>query len=381
MSVHKKVLHVSTDNKFIEGAKKTFRNIFESNIFLILKPPFLKLKFVHKDEITITKSYHSFIYNLNSKYFKQFDFIILHDMNFFNSRLVLKHPEANYIYIHWGYEIHNNNYILNLFNQLRYQGTIKRYKPKLFQFALNLLKYGIINTDFDNEKKIFQAINEIKKIHLFNNEFDKFKYLGLLNNNCQLLPNFTYYPCSNKTLKYEKKSNTVIVGNCSARGINHLGIFNKIGNLEFDRVLVPLSYGLSNYADEIITVGSAIFKDSFFPIKEFLSISKYKKLFERATFFIDDSHRQRAFGNILLCLEFGLKIYLNEKNPIYEFLISNQVFVFKTDDLSDKTLRPLNAEEIINNKSFLIKNYSHSSIINNWTSFFNDKTDLPRKVF
>ena len=177
-------------------------------------------------------------------------------------------------------------------------------------------------------------------------------------------------------MNYEKKLNTVIVGNCSVRGINHLEIFNKISKLKFDKVIVPLSYGSNKYADEIITFGSAIFKDSFLPITEFLSISNYKKLFEGAIFFIDDSVRQRAFGNILMCLELGLKIYLNCKNPIYEFLISHQVFVFKTVDLSNNQLLPLNEEEIMKNKKFVIENYSHVSIVKNWTSFFNRKTDL-----
>ena len=115
MSLNKKVLHISSDNKFIEGAKNTFKDIFEENAFLVLKFPFVNLKFVNEDEITITKSYHSFIYNLKSKFYEKFDFIVLHDMNYFNSRLVLKHPELNYIYLGWGYEIYNNDYILNNF--------------------------------------------------------------------------------------------------------------------------------------------------------------------------------------------------------------------------------------------------------------------------
>ena len=374
MKVNKKVLHVSTDNKFIEGAKNTFKDIFEENTFLILKPPFLSLKFVKNDNNTITKNYYSFIYNLKSKFYKKFDFIVLHDMNYFNSRLVLKHPELNYIYIHWGYEIHNNNYILSVFNQLRYKKTSLNSKYQFFQLVLNFLKYGILNTDFNNEKKIFLAINRINQIHLFNNEFEKFRDIGLLNKNCLLLPKFTYYPCSNKILNYKKKLNTVIVGNCAVRGINHLEIFKKISKLKFDKVIVPLSYGSTKYADEIITFGSAIFKDSFLPITEFLSILNYKKLFEEATFFIDDSVRQRAFGNILICLELGIKIYLNCNNPIYEFLISHQVSVFKTIDLQNNILIPLNEEEILKNKNFVKLNYSHVGVVNNWTSFFKRKT-------
>ncbi len=372
MSLNKNVLHVSTDNKFIEGAKSTFKNIFDKNTFLILRSPFIKLKFAKKDKDTLFWSFYKFNFSLISKFFENYDYIVIHDMNLFNSRLVLTFPQYNYLYIHWGYEIHSNIFIQKKYKELRYKRVVESKRVKPFQLILNFLKYGILKIDFDINKDIYHAINEIKYIHLFDNEYKKFKQIGLLNNRCQLLPKFTYYTCSNNIIEFKKKSNTIIVGNCSIRGINHLEIFKRIKSLKFDKVIAPLSYGSQRYAVEVESLGSSIFKDSFLPIKSFLSISEYKKLFEEASFFVDDSIRQRAFGNILICLELGIKIYLNYKNPIYEFLISKGVFVFKTINIEDKQMQPLSAQQISFNIKFVKENYSRNGIANNWTTFFID---------
>ena len=373
MKVNKKVLHVSTDNKFIEGAKNTFKDIFEENTFLILKPPFLSLKFVKNDNNTITKNYYSFIYNLKSKFYEKFDFIVLHDMNYFNSRLVLKHPGLNYIYLGWGYEIYNNDYILNNFSFMLKFGSPSSSANIIYKsinLISNLLKFGILNIDYNNQKIIFKAINRITKIGLLESEFEMFKTNNILNGDCKLTPPFAYNP-SKKIKNFNKKfkDNNIIVGNCSAIEIGHLDIFNLISNLDFNKVLVPLSYGNFDYREKVINFGKVLFSERFIPIVNFKSLIEYRQFFKTASYYIDNSRRQRGFGNIILCLEFGVKIFLNQTNPVYSHVKNLGGYIWTIDEISNYNLKPLTQNESLKNSSIVDKFYLRDKIIMNWQFF------------
>jgi len=374
MIVKNKVLHISTDNKFIEGAKNTFNQIFEYNTFLILSYFFQKLKFVKSGNNILIWRYHRFLLSLNSNFFNEYDIIILHDMNYFNSRLVIKRPELNYIYISWGYEIYNNKYILEKFPGI----DIFNYNPikaKSFKkYCINLIKYGLIISEHKNYEIIFKAINKIENIVISKTEWNLLKALNILNSQCNLMPSFSYNPFVQiATLNKKAKDINIIVGNCSVEEIGHIKIFEILSKFSIDRIISPLSYGDFKYRKLVITTGEVLFQEKFQPIIEFEDLSSYREYFKNSSFYFDSSKRQRAWGNIVLCLEFGLKIFLNPLNPIYSLIKSLGGNVYSIEELSENSLKKLTVIQMNENQQIIRKYYSKEAIKSNWINYFNSK--------
>ena len=61
-----------------------------------------------------------------------------------------------------------------------------------------------------------------------------------------------------------------------------------------------------------------------------------------------------GLGNVVMCIRSGVKIYLSEKNPIYEWFKNNELLVYSIDsDLRNDILTDnlqLNQDEIVKNK-------------------------------
>jgi hypothetical protein len=68
--------------------------------------------------------------------------------------------------------------------------------------------------------------------------------------------------------------------------------------------------------------------------EKFLLLDDYELMFKKASAFISNSLRQSALGNILLALQNGVKIYLNEKNIIYSELISQGLYIYSINQFN-----------------------------------------------
>lgn len=126
-----------------------------------------------------------------------------------------------------------------------------------------------------------------------------------------------------------------LIGNSATSTNNHLDAFKIIKKGAYSEVNfhVPLSYGDSEYAELINRCGNAFFGDNFIGINNFMTISQYNNILTKCGYVVMNHIRQQALGTILIALCKGARVFLNPQNPLYTYLIQNNILVFKVGDL------------------------------------------------
>jgi dTDP-N-acetylfucosamine:lipid II N-acetylfucosaminyltransferase len=139
-------------------------------------------------------------------------------------------------------------------------------------------------------------------------------------------------PVSFYDVKYRKSTgDNWLVGNSSRYANNHIELFRILRKIRGHqgKVIVPLSYGSdSYYRDDVIRYGQKWFGERFVPLVDFMSFAQYLDLLCTCSCAFMNFRRQHAIGNILMLLYLGVKVYLRQENPVYQFLKRRQAVVF-----------------------------------------------------
>ncbi len=127
----------------------------------------------------------------------------------------------------------------------------------------------------------------------------------------------------------------ILVGNSATPENNHLEVFALLQHIGIGarRVLVPLSYGYSRYADDIEAAGRAMFGSQFVALRDFLPLPEYSALLASCRVVIMGHRRQQALGNIVRAIWQGAYVYLDDRNPIMDSLRSEGISVRSLTDL------------------------------------------------
>lgn len=173
-------------------------------------------------------------------------------------------------------------------------------------------------------------------------------YLGL-----SALKRFDYYYYSlEQILNVELLASTVssgskkiLCGNSASFTGNHKYILNIIKGIDIKgwSVIMPLSYGgSSSYVDEIAQYGVECFGNSFTALKTFMPLSDYNHLMQSSPICIYGHWREEAFGNIVIALYLGSKVFLSVKNPYLKGLRELGFIVFELESISREDIeRPM----------------------------------------
>lgn len=76
------------------------------------------------------------------------------------------------------------------------------------------------------------------------------------------------------------------------------------------RLLLPLSYGIKDYAEDVANYANSIFGEKAICLKDLIPYDEYSRLLDDVDIFILNSKRQIALGNIHQFLQKGKKMYL-----------------------------------------------------------------------
>ncbi|GAB3611526.1 hypothetical protein GCM10027414_36520 [Humibacter ginsengiterrae] len=79
----------------------------------------------------------------------------------------------------------------------------------------------------------------------------------------------------------------------------------------------------------------------FFPIREHMPESEYFQVMGQCGTAIFNHRRQQAVGNIIIALQKGMAVYLDDENPVSGWLRANGLRTYATKDLC--TSPPQNA--------------------------------------
>lgn len=132
-----------------------------------------------------------------------------------------------------------------------------------------------------------------------------------------------------------KEFTTFLVGNSATNTNNHVRILHLLKRFrdEAIEVVVPLSYGDRNYAEQVTQTGREIFGDKFVPLFEFLPFDRYAELLARTDIAVFDHNRQQAAGTIWPLLYLGKTIFQQLDNTLSQSFASKGITIRDIEEL------------------------------------------------
>lgn len=373
MNNNKLLLHIATDEKFINSAYEIYEKATEgNNKFLILvEDRATEVKHVNNELFTHVYLSEDYIGTIQ-EVVKKATRVVFHGMNIRQARIVnqieIKVPK---IWTVFGTEVYNNPEVFG--SDVYGEKTFKEFLGNKYYLKNKFRSIAyFIKGKRNPYKVVLEALYKMDFVAvLFPEEFKLFMKKGIINDKAKHLK-FSYYPLDiviSKEVSFQKKKN-ILLGNSASLTNNHLEAFDLLSKFDLSdrKIITPLSYGDMVYANHIKIVGTEIFKENFEPLLNFLSLYDYQKLLNTCGIVIMNHYRKQAGGNILNSLYMGAKVYLRKENVIYEYLKNLGCHVYNIEnDLTvenNSALELLNTEEIRHNQKLLKRELSLERITN-----------------
>ena len=344
----KKIYHIHTDFKFLYDSQRFESELFENQLIFI------------GEKVENNAAYHdSAIFYPNSeqsvpailKVIEDADLVVLYDLCDFKKELLKKMPPQ--IKVAWrffGYEYYGTRRDLMLTKKtLDIVENRKKFKSAIF-YKLNLFLKLRKRRYLDS--KDLEVVKKIDYILLFSNE--EYLYLKKYWNVPQLvLLNLDFH--FDET--YYNKTDSLIIGNSRNIYNNHIDILDIIIRGNFKKYIFNffLSYGAKGaYFENVTEIAQK--EDNINLITDFLSKDNFEHIYTTSAALVINSHRQMALGNIFTAVKYGLKIYLNDKNAIKNWLTANGIMISSVSDLkkdlTENNIKLTYSEMISNIKNF-----------------------------
>lgn len=385
----KKILHIVSDEKFIDVAIRSFNDISCDNAFycVVQSIPHIFHYIKNTDKVIpiLSEQFESIICESDA------NAVCFHSLPPDWYELVLQVPkDKKIIWSIWGYDIYDK---MGLYPAVY---PIDLYKPitKSALFPLGDRRFNYLNW----LKNIFRWIlfpnrqiakckhkYKLKKAkenaqELQNKVLERIDYLAtvlkieydlLLQNphiHAKYFP-YNYMIGDPKIFNLDDNASCILLGNSGDPSNNHYDIIDvlerrNISNFRY----VPLSYSSFEYGEKL---KNALKDNAKYGILDtFMPISEYKKILLQCKVAIFGHIRQQAMGNVLSCLRQGSKVFFFKDSMVYKYLKNQGIKVFTIeDDLTQENIdTPLTIEEIkCNQKVYLnVRTYDEMiSKINN----------------
>lgn len=371
-----KIIHLTTDEKFIDGAMFLFNKAFlNQNQLCVLKPPANPaIRYIKQSkidyEIVKTKNTLETI----KKYTSNADWVVIHGLNEVWADYIIENTSKKILYVVWGAEVYGNpllynqtllgDYTTQLAKKIERKPLIQKIKDVINSFRYRLPKTNQ-NQQWLKNKKALNKIDNISAI--YKEEIDFYKEKSIICEDTNFIK-FGYYPIEYFTNNINESvtlGNHIMIGNSSSLTNNHLEVFRKLESLGVKNdIVVPLSYGDKKLAKILVKKGEKMFGKQFKPIIDFMPLDNYTKLMQSCGVVIMNHYRQQAVGNIITAVYLGAKVYLDERNTIYKYLKRLGCLVYNMSDLKDITeLTRLSQKDISNNRIKLVSDINAKNII------------------
>lgn len=351
-----KILHLISDDKFIDSHINRFNSAEFQNTFLYLKEN-STYKGKNKESINYIKPF-SEEYNSFIKESKLYDCIITNGLGYLQSVFINRLASSTKIFwCFFGTEIYSNPKIWRK-EYLFSSETLKIISNNRLYFLTQKIYH--LRFFFKNGRGIYaEAKKAISKCDYFvwyiEEEYQMLKDLVTIK-----LPEFIFLPIidgnTNLSKKYSKK-NMILLGNSGSESNNHIDALKIFHEIPCGyEIKIPFSYGLKTwYKREIFKVLKRYSELKILLLTDFVPYDQYILNFEEAKAAVYPSYRQMGVGNIVMCIRSGVKIYLSERNPVYQWLNISGLKIYSIEndlkkDILSKELE-LTEDLIINNKN------------------------------
>jgi hypothetical protein len=384
--MNSKILHlIHADTKFSDYVVDYFEAIHpKQNRYVVIEPNSGKLDFSetqYADFLEIIPEDQTQFFKLIGSW-SEYKAVVTYALSPFRAKLIKDIPkEIKVGWVMFGYEFYNH------FPEIKHKIYLDRSKIFLPQD----LKSKIVNSvaykkvcNFIGKKHIANQLEQgLKRVDVFATLIEEEaklvkETLGLTYEWSE----FTFYNISGFLGDTDQsvtcEGSNILLGNSSSLTNNHLEILQFLSKQPIGarKIITPLSYGNEDYCEKIIEYGKELLPNNFKPLTTFLSKYEYNTILLSCNIAIMNHMRQQALGNIISLLWFGTKVFLNEENPVYQYLkrINIIVFSIKKDLYIDfnKSLNPLTKEEVEYNRSIIIVNFSKKAVLERNKGFLTD---------
>lgn len=367
-----KILHITTDSKFISHALSTFESVYPGkNIVWMLdgagEPKAADNKY---DKV------FSFLDTFKPAFFKnlkQFDLIVLHSFNLYWFTLTLLAPKgAKFAWLGWGFDYYDYIYkdsdalLLSKTLDLKINGSQEEKKITLKNLIGMPVKF-ILNKVI--KPKALTRIGSFSPV--LKEDYDLVANAKLIPSLPEFMP-WNYGSLEENLIKsfvgQRVSGESILLGNSASFTNNHIEAIDLLSELKLSddvRVITPLSYGDQNYKNKIIEAGHAALRTTFQPIVDFMPIDEYIALIKKCGYVVMNHKRQQAVGNIVIMLYLGARVFLREENPTYTMLKKEGAILSTVQELElhpELLDKPLTEDEIQKNIEILYKHWSKEAI-------------------
>lgn len=163
----------------------------------------------------------------------------------------------------------------------------------------------------------------------------------------------------------------IMIGNSATLSSNHmdaLELIAKAGLGDHQKVCTPLNYGDAHpdYTKAVVTRAQQLLGSKSEPITDFMPLESYLDLLSQCGFVIMNHVRQQALGNIISMLYLGSRIFLREESPVFHDL-SNYGFALNTvqqlESEPEYLRTPLSIKERQNNRQLSQKRWGREAAL------------------
>ena len=161
----------------------------------------------------------------------------------------------------------------------------------------------------------------------------------------------------------------IYIGNSATNSSNHIDLFLQLRKISLinRKIIVSLSYGCPRYRRLVIAAGRFFFGSNFIALSEYLSLKEYNSVLLGCSSMFFNHKRAQALGNIIFGIWAGHKIFLRQKNPVYNYLKSLGITVFSIEnELNSAGLGRLEVTLQKKNREIITRHYSEEKIRENY---------------
>jgi dTDP-N-acetylfucosamine:lipid II N-acetylfucosaminyltransferase len=326
-----KVLHLLSDYKFVEGHIYRFENADFDNTFVFIA-----------GNGNYAGRYAAKLWQVNpfSPDFaalisaaSSFDIVFVYNLDYLKSYIINRiDKKVTVIWYFYGTELYNalpafkysiytnkTKSLIGINNFSVLSGRLKR--------IASIIKYKILGR-LPTYTVIKRAMLRVNYFTMFSKE----EYDHLQAHCTFRLPAFLPLPVYTGDMQKKvlpKNNNCLLLGHSATPDANHADIIDLFSGCGYaGKIIVPLSYGEDERYTRLIKQQLLRSGLHIEIAEDFIDRDAYSEKLNSCGAAVFNSYRQLALGNIFLSLRNNLKIYLNEHNPTYKWLLNKGVVIF-----------------------------------------------------
>lgn len=152
----------------------------------------------------------------------------------------------------------------------------------------------------------------------------------------------------------------ICIGHSASMTNNHLYALDIIKKIPLgnSKLVLPLSYNVqsADYKEEVMKQYRQCFGEKVSFLLDYQSLDEYRKGYLNYKVALYPCWRQEALGNIFICLQLGIKVFLSIHNPCYQYFKKLGYYIYAMEDITGTDiLTPLSLAEKEYNRNLYLK--------------------------